>query len=108
MSVVIVDRAAANEFAPLIRGMCHVPTGVMASAPAAEVRAEVQAITARGRQPVLLASQARELAAYAVAPRRILSLRTTQDPHDLTQPPTSPWPISYSLWMAPGGSGPRV
>ncbi len=108
MSVVIVDRAAANEFAQLIRGMCHVPTGVMAGAPAAEIRAEVQAIAARGRDPVLLASRAGELVGYTVTPRRILSLRTTQDPHDLTQPPTSPWPISYSLWMAPGGAAPRV
>ena len=62
MSVVIVDRTAADEFAQLIRGMCHVPAGVMTGAPATEVRAEVQAIAARGRQPVLLATQASELA----------------------------------------------
>ncbi len=104
MSVVIVDRTAADEFAQLIRGMCHVPAGVMAGAPATEVRAVIQAIAARGREPVLLATQASDLAPYATGPRRVLSLVTTQDPHDLTQPPTSPWPISYSLWMAPGSS----
>ena len=37
-------------------------------------------------------------------PRRVLSLVTTQDPHNLTQPPTSPWPISYSPWLAPGNA----
>ena len=104
MSVLIVDRTAADEFAQLIRGMCHVPAGVMTGAPATEVRAVIRAIAARGREPVLLATQASELAPYAAGPRPVLSLVTTQDPHDLTQPPTSPWPISYSLWMAPGRS----
>ena len=32
MSVVIVDRPAADEFAQVIRGMCKVPTAVMAGA----------------------------------------------------------------------------
>ncbi len=106
MSVLIVDQTAADEFAQLIRGMCHVPAGVMAGATATEVRAEIRAIAARGREPVLLATQASELAPYAAGPRPVLILVTTQDPHDLTQPPTLPWPISYSLWMAPGASAP--
>lgn len=104
MSVVIVDRSAADEFAQAIRGMCGVPTGVMAGASTAEVQSVVRAIAADGRQPVLLSTRAVELAAYRATPRQVLGLNTTQDAHDLTQPPTTAWQISYDLWMsAPRG-----
>ena len=107
MSVVIVDRPAADEFAQVIRGMCKVPTAVMAGAPVAEVQAVEQAITAKGREPVLLATRAAELVRFQATPRKVLGLNTTQEPHTLTQPPTSPWQITYSLWMlAPGISTP--
>ena len=107
MSVVIVDRPAADEFAQVIRGMCKVPTAVMANAPVAEVQAVEQAIRAKGREPVLLATRAVELARFRATPRKVLGLNTTQDPHTLTQPPGSPWQITYSLWMlAPGISTP--
>ncbi len=103
MSVVIVDRPAADEFAQVIRGMCKVPTAVMANAPVAEVQAVEQAIMAKGREPVLLATRPVELARFRATPRQVLGLNTTQDPHTLTQPPGSPWQITYSLWMlAPG------
>ena len=107
MSVLIVDRPAADEFAQVIRGMCKVPTAVMAGAPVAEVQAVEQAITAKGREPVLLATRAAELVRFQATPRKVLGLNTTQEPHTLTQPPTSPWQITYSLWMlAPGISTP--
>ena len=107
MSVVIVDRPAADEFAQVIRGMCGVPTAVMASAPTAEVQAVLRSIEAKGREPVLLATRAAELIRFRDTPRKVLGLNTTQDPHNLTQPPTSPWQITYSLWMlAPGISTP--
>ncbi len=107
MSVVFVDRPAADEFAQVIRGMCKVPTAVMAGAPVAEVQAVEQAITAKGRTPVLLATRAVELIRFQATPRKVLGLNTTQDPHTLTQPPSSPWQITYSLWMlAPGISTP--
>ena len=103
MSVVIVDRPAADEFAQVIRGMCKVPTAVMANAPVTEVQAVEQAIMAKGREPVLLATRPIELARFRATPRKVLGLNTTQDPHTLTQPPGSPWQITYSLWMlAPG------
>jgi hypothetical protein len=103
MSVVIVDRPAADEFAQVIRGMCKVPTAVMAGAPVTEVQAVEQAITAKGREPVLLATRAAELTRFQATPRKVLGLNTTQEPHTLTQPPGSPWQITYSLWMlAPG------
>jgi hypothetical protein len=107
MSAVIVDRPAADEFAQVIRGMCKVPTAVMAGAPAAEVQAVERSIEAKGREPVLLATRAVELTRFQATPRQVLGLNTTQDPHNLTQPPTSPWQITYSLWMlAPGLSTP--
>ncbi len=107
MSVVIVDRPAADEFAQVIRGMCKVPTAVMARASVAEVQAVEQAVRAKGREPVLLATRAVELARFRATPRKVLGLNTTQDPHTLTQPPGSPWQITYSLWMlAPGISTP--
>jgi hypothetical protein len=105
MTVVIVDRLAADEFAQVIRGMCGVPTGVMAGATTAQVQSVVQSITAVGREPVLLSSRATNLTAYGVPPRQVLGLSTTQDPHDLTQPPATTWQISYVLWMSVlGGS----
>jgi hypothetical protein len=107
MSVLLVDRPAADEFAQVIRGMCKVPTAVMADASVAEVQAVEQAIRAKGREPVLLATRSAELVRFQATPRKVLGLNTTQEPHNLTQPPTSPWEITYSLWMlAPGISTP--
>jgi hypothetical protein len=107
MSVVIVDRPAADEFAQVIRGMCEVPTAVMTNAPVAQVQAVEEAIRDKGREPVLLATRPVELARFRATPRKVLGLNTTQDPHTLTQPPGSPWQITYSLWMlAPGISTP--
>ena len=107
MSVVILDRVAAGEFAQVIRGMCGVPVAVMAGAPVAQVQAVIRGIAGAGREPVLLATRAVELTAFGTTPRRAAHLVTTQDAHNLTQPPGSPWPITYQLWMsAPGISTP--
>jgi hypothetical protein len=35
----------------------------------------------------------------------VLDLTTTQDPHVLTKPPASVWPIRYVLWMSAPGTG---
>ena len=100
MSVVILDRVAAGEFAQAIRGMCGVPAGLMVGAPVAEVQSVIRGIAGAGREPILLATRPAELIAYGATPRRVVGLVTTQDPHDLTQPPAAPWPISYQLWMS--------
>jgi hypothetical protein len=100
MSVVILDRVAAGEFAQVVRGMCGVPVGVMAGAPAAQVQAVIRGIAGAGREPVLLATRPSELTPYGATPRRAVGLVTTQDAHDLTQPPAAPWQISYQLWMS--------
>jgi hypothetical protein len=100
MSVVILDRVAAGEFAQAIRGMCGVPAAVMAGAPVAQVQSVIQGISGAGREPVLMATRAAELTPYGATPRRVVDLATTQDPHDLTQPPATTWQISYQLWMS--------
>ena len=100
MSVVILDRLAASAFAPVIRGMCGVPAGVMAGASVAQVESVIRGIADTGREPVLLATRPAELAVYGTSPRRLVGLVTTQDAHDLTQPPSTTWPISYQLWMS--------
>ncbi len=105
-AVVIVSWPVAREFTQLIRGMCGVPAGWMVGQSAASVRAVLAAITAAGRHPVLLGSRPSQLAALGGAPVRVLDLRTTQDPHELTQPPTTPWPARYVIWMsAPSSAG---
>lgn len=100
MSVVILDRVAASEFAQAIRGMCGVPAGVMAGAPASQVQSVIAGIAGAGREPVLVATRAAELTPYGATPRRVVDLVTTQDAHDLTQPPANTWQISYQLWMS--------
>jgi hypothetical protein len=53
---------------------------------------------------VLLGSRPGQLAGYGGSPVRVLDLATTQDPHTLTQPPTTLWPAHYVIWMsAPSG-----
>jgi hypothetical protein len=99
-SVVIVDRPVAQQFTQVIRGMCGVPVGWMPDAAAANVRGVLTGITAAGRRPVLLAGRRAELARYGTDAVKALDLRTTQDPHDLTQPPTAPWPLRYVIWLA--------
>jgi hypothetical protein len=103
-SVVILDRVAADQFGQVIRGMCDVPTGVVAGASPAEVQAVLNGITAAGRHPVLIGSGFAEFTRYGFSPSKVLDLTTTQDAHDLTQPPTAPWRIRYVLWESTPGS----
>jgi hypothetical protein len=91
---------AVGEFAQAIRGMCGVPAGVLAGAPQAQVEAVIRGIADAGREPVLVATRPTELTGYGTTPRRAVYLVTTQDAHDLTQPPAAPWPITYQLWMS--------
>jgi hypothetical protein len=105
-SVVIVDGPTAAQFAQVVRGMCGVPTAWMNRQPAASVQAVSASIVAGGRQPVLLAASAQQLAAFGGSPELVLSLITKGDPHELTQLPTSPQEVTYHVWMKvlPSGS----
>jgi len=102
-SVLILDRAAAGEFAQVVRGLCGVPAGVVAGASQADVTGVINGIGRAGRRAVLLASQPAELAPYQAPPRRVVALSTQQDAHLLAQPPTSTWPVHYELWMSTVG-----
>ena len=100
-SVLIVDRQVAQQFTQVIRGMCGVPVAWMAGQPSGNVETVLGGIMSSGRRPVLLGSRPSELHAYGGGnPVRVLDLTTTQDPHTLTQPPTTPWPASYVIWMS--------
>jgi len=104
-SVVILDKVAARAFAQVVRGTCGSPTGFAASAVPGEVGAIIGGIERAGRHPVLLATKAAELTPYGAAPQEIVNLSTQQDAHLLTRPPTSTWPVQYTLWMVqPGGT----
>ena len=89
-----------GEYAQVIRGMCGVPAGVMAGVTTAQVQTVVRSIEAQGREPVLLATRATELTQYGQTPRKVVSLSTTQEPHELTEPPGAPWQITYVLWLS--------
>jgi len=104
-SVVILDEAAARAFAQVVRGNCGLPTAIVTSSAPGEVSTIIGGIERAGRHPVLLASTAAKLTPYGAAPREIVNLSTQQDAHLLTRPPTSTWPVQYTLWMSqPGGT----
>jgi len=104
-SVVLLDKVAARAFAQVIRGTCGVPAGVVTSAAPGDVSAIIGGIERAGRHPALLATKATELSPYGAPPREIVNLSTQQDEHLLTRPPTSTWPVRYSLWISqPGGT----
>ena len=64
----------------------------------------VSKIEGAGRRPVLLAGTQAQLAPYGDSARKVLDLLTTQDAHELTQPPTRTWLIHFTVWMSnPGG-----
>ncbi|HUZ35591.1 MAG TPA: hypothetical protein VMV17_04615 [Streptosporangiaceae bacterium] len=105
-SVLLLDRVAARRFTQVIRGMCGIPSAAMAGATPAQVEVVISGIARAGRLPVLLATRPGELTPYRAPPRRVMDLATIQDPHVLTQPPASGWPVRYVLWMSgPGTAG---
>jgi hypothetical protein len=102
-SVVLLDKVAARAFAEVIRGTCGVPTGIV-TAPG-NLSAVIGGIERAGRHPALLATRATELTPFGAQPRQIVNLATQQDEHLLTRPPTSTWPVRYTLWLSqPGGT----
>ncbi len=104
-SVVILDRRIALEFSQVIRGMCGVPVAwVTPGAPPAVVEAILGGIARAGRHPVVLGSRPGQVGAFGGSPMLVMNLTTTQDPHELTQPPGAPWRARYVIWLASTGS----
>jgi hypothetical protein len=104
-SVLIVDARVANSLSQLIRGECNTPTARLVRPSPFTAQAVITGIAQARRRAVLLGANQAQLAGYGGFPRKILSLSTTQDAHDLTRPPSTTWPIRYTIWMAqPGGA----
>jgi hypothetical protein len=106
-SVVILDRSVARQFTQVIRGMCSVPAAWVTGRPAA-VTGVLDGIARAGRRPVLLGARRAQLDGFGGTPFRVLDLVTTQDPHQLTRPPTALATIRFVIWMVaprPGGTG---
>ncbi len=98
-SVVILDPLTADRFSQVIRSMCATPTARMDAPAPASVASVVAGIEGTGRRPVLLAGQQSQLAEYGGSAQQVLNLLTTQDAHELTQPPTRTWLIHFVIWM---------
>jgi hypothetical protein len=106
-SVVILDRSVARQFTQVIRGMCGIPAAWMTGPPTA-VAGVLDGIARAGRRPVLLGARRAQLDGFGGTPDRVLDLVTTQDPHQLTRPPTALASIRFVIWMVaprPGGTG---
>jgi hypothetical protein len=98
-SVVIVDRTVAQEFTQVIRGMCGVPAAWIVGRPPSAVAGVLNGIARAGRRPVLLGARPGQLAGFGGTPAKVLDLTTTQDPHQLTSPPTALASIHFVIWM---------
>ena len=103
-SVVIVDPLTADRFSQVVRGMCATPTTRIDDPTPGEVATVVRGIEHVGRRPVLLAGTQAQLSGYGGSARKVVDLLTTQDAHELTQPPTRNWLIHFVVWLSePGG-----
>jgi len=101
-AVVIIGEQLADQLAAPVRTVCDRPVAWVASgrASAARLPAVVSGIEKAGRRPVVLASSRAALGQYAATGSLVVSLRTTQDPHELTQPPMGPGPLDLRVWLA--------
>jgi hypothetical protein len=103
-SVVIVDATTADRFSQVVRGMCATPATRIDDPTPGEVATVVNNIEKAGRRPVLLAGTQAQLSGYGGSARKVVDLLTTQDAHELTQPPTRNWLIHFVVWLSdPGG-----
>ena len=99
-SVLFVDAATADSFSQVVRGMCGQPAASVTGASSQAVKQVVTSIEQTGRRPVLLGSSRSRVSLLSVAPREVLSLRTSGDPRVLTGPPATTWQVQYVVWMA--------
>jgi hypothetical protein len=101
-AVVIIGEQLADQLAAPVRTMCGRPVAWVAAgqAAAAQLPAVINGIERAGRRPVLLAASRAALGPYAATGSLVVSLRTTQDPHELTEPPMGPGPLNLRVWLA--------
>jgi len=98
-SVVILDGQTANQFAPVVRGMCGYPAAQMPRRPAS-VQQVVRGIRQAGRVPVLLGAGPSQLTPYGGPVRQILALRTRTDTRVRTYPPMRTRALTIAVWMS--------
>ncbi|GLZ10367.1 hypothetical protein Acsp04_06020 [Actinomadura sp. NBRC 104425] len=99
-SVVLVERATADRFTQVVRGMCGLPAArTVPDAGPGDVARIVRKIYDAGRRPVLLGGEAANVAPYGRAVH-VLELRTRQDQRTLTRWPTGTWSLTVNVWMA--------
>jgi hypothetical protein len=103
-SVVFVDPSTAASFAPVVRGLCGQPAGLVvpssAGSSAAALEQAVRSVEQFGRRLVVLGPSRASVALPGATPRQVVSLQTSGDAQVLTGPPAGNWPVTYSLWMA--------
>jgi hypothetical protein len=98
-SVVILDQRTGDRFTQLIRGICDTPTARMIRPSPSAVQNVIAGILRARRHPVLIGGYRAELEGYGATPRQVLNLTTTQDAHELAQPPKTTWRVRYVVWM---------
>ncbi|RSN68818.1 hypothetical protein [Actinomadura sp. WAC 06369] len=105
-SVIAVERATADRFSQVVRGMCGVPTARTApDATPEDVRRVIGKVRAAGRTPVLLGARRADVAPYGPA-EQVVRLRTEQDGRTLDEPPRGTWGLGVDVWTSrPAGPG---
>ncbi|WP_242614098.1 hypothetical protein [Actinomadura roseirufa] len=99
-SVLVVERATADRFLQVVRGMCGLPAARAADgARPADVRRVIGRVFAAGRRPVIMGAESRQVAQYGPA-AQVMRLRTRQDGRTLDEPPGSTWGLSVDVWIA--------
>ncbi|MFD0685352.1 hypothetical protein [Actinomadura fibrosa] len=99
-SVVVIERATADRFLQVVRGMCGLPAArTTATARPADVRRLAGEIYAAGRRPVIMGAERAQVAPYGPA-SQVVRLRTRQDGRTLDEPPGGTWGLSVDVWIA--------
>jgi hypothetical protein len=101
-TVLFVNEATAQSYAPVVRDQCGQPVAALvpAASSTAQLKQAVTAIERTGRHPVLLGPTSASVTLPGTPARPVIVLNTAGDAEELTGPPGGNWPVSYSLWLA--------
>ena len=100
-SILFVNSSTAASFASVIRGLCGQPAALMVPEESVtRLEQAAHSIELIGRRPVVLGPSRSSVSMFGVAPRQVVSLKTSGDAEVLTGPPAGNWPVTYTLWMA--------
>ncbi|WP_030168876.1 hypothetical protein [Spirillospora albida] len=100
-SVIVVERATADRFLQVVRGMCGLPAARLADgAGPGDVRRVLRKVHDAGRRPVIMGATRAQAERYGGTPVHSVELRTRQDGRTLTRPPGGTWGLSVDVWIA--------